>query len=98
MPDPTIVLNVLYTLKPSMQDAFIRTLTEDGVLDRVRQEPGCLQYELFAAAESTDRMVLLEHWDGKSHIDAHIAGSNFKTMQAIEKNYVADVDVRQYLV
>ena len=90
-----IHLFVTYTLKPGQGPAFAQALAEDGVLDRVRGEAGCLQYQLFAAADDPDRLLLAEVWDSQEHMDAHCAGEHFKTMQAIEGRYVTGVDVQR---
>lgn len=96
MPEQTIVLNVTYTLRPGKRQAFLRALEDDGVIGRVRREAGCLQYEFFAAVEEENRLMLVEGWDTQANLDAHCAGENFKTMQAIEGAYVTHVDVKRF--
>ena len=95
---PHIVLNVIYTLKPGTQAAFLSALADADVLAQVRTEPGCLQYELFSAVETPDRLVLLERWDSPTHLDAHMAGTPFQSIHAIEEEYVERVDVRRFEV
>ncbi|NCE63281.1 antibiotic biosynthesis monooxygenase [Pseudoflavonifractor sp. 524-17] len=96
MSQSVITLNVIYTLKPGMASAFLNALAEDGVLDRIRQEAGCLQYEMFAAADTPDRLLLAEQWDSQANMDAHVAGPHFKTMQSIEGLHVDGVEVRRF--
>ena len=96
MEQERIVLNVTYTAKPGQGPAFAQALAQDGVLGRVRQEAGCLQYELFSAVETPDRLLLVEGWASQGEMDAHCAGENFKTMQAIEGRYVDGVDVKRF--
>ncbi|MCI6256732.1 MAG: antibiotic biosynthesis monooxygenase [Clostridiales bacterium] len=96
MSKAAITLNVIYTVEPGRREDFLRALAENGVLSRVRQEAGCLQYELFSAVEAPDRLVLLEQWDSQAHMDAHLAGPHFKTMQTIESAHVTGVDVRKF--
>ena len=96
MAENIITLNVTYTVRSGQGEAFAQALDQEGVLERVRREPGCLQYELFAAVGKADRLMLVERWDGQDNLDAHSAGENFKAMQAVEKTYVTDVDVRRF--
>lgn len=91
-----IVLNVTYTLRPGAQEAFLAALQQKQLLEQVRGEAGCLQYELFAAVESPDRLVLLEHWDSQAHLDAHMAGAPFQAIHRVEQAHVAQVDVRRF--
>ena len=90
-----IVLNVTYTLHPGAREAFLAALQQNQLLEQVRGEAGCLQYELFAAVESPDRLVLLEHWDSQAHLDAHMAGAPFQAIHQVEQAHVAQVDVRR---
>ena len=41
-----IVLNVTYTLHPGAREAFLAALQQNQLLEQVRGEAGCLQYEL----------------------------------------------------
>ena len=91
-----IVLNVTYTLRPGAQEAFLAALQQNQLLEQVRGEAGCLQYELFAAVESPDRLVLLEHWDSQAHLDAHMADAPFQAIHRVEQAHVAQVDVRRF--
>ena len=36
-----------------------------------RQEPGCLQFEVFRSALQPERYVLLEHWDSPESLAVH---------------------------
>lgn len=91
-----IVLNVTYTLHPGARESFLAALQQNQLLEQVRGEAGCLQYELFAAVESPDRLVLLEHWDSQAHLDAHMAGAPFQAIHQVEQAHVAKVDVRRF--
>ena len=95
MSQTNISLYVTYTLKPGQGPAFAAALKADGVLERVQAEPGCLRYELFAAVDNPDHVLLAECWDSQENMDAHCAGSNFKDIQAIEGQYVTGVDVKR---
>ena len=96
MSESTIAVVVTYTLKPGHGEAFARDLHESGVLEKVRREAGCMQYELFSAVDTPDRMLLAEQWDGKANMDAHAAGDLFKLMQSIEGKHVSGVDVKRF--
>jgi quinol monooxygenase YgiN len=45
---------------------------------KARQEPGCLQFEVFRSALQPEHYVLLEHWESKEALAVHaqaMAGS-----------------------
>jgi quinol monooxygenase YgiN len=56
---------------PGKADEFARLFNETAA--KVRQEPGCEQYELFRSTLSADGFVLLERWRDRAALDAHIA-------------------------
>lgn len=43
------------------------------IIEKVRKEPGCQQYELFVAQESPDTLVMLERWESQAALEAALA-------------------------
>jgi quinol monooxygenase YgiN len=41
---------------------------------RVRQEPGCVQFEVFRSALQPEHYVLLEHWESPEALAVHAQG------------------------
>lgn len=56
---------------PGKSEEFARLFNETAA--RVRQEPGCEQYELFRSTTHADGFVLLERWRDRAALDVHIA-------------------------
>ena len=46
-----LFVNVTYTMKPGMRDTFLKEVRDQGVLDAVRHEDGCIQYAYFLPTE-----------------------------------------------
>ncbi|HLZ31658.1 MAG TPA: antibiotic biosynthesis monooxygenase [Chloroflexota bacterium] len=54
--------------------AAIADMAIDALVERckkARQEPGCLQFEVFRSALAPERYVLLEHWESKDALAVH---------------------------
>jgi quinol monooxygenase YgiN len=64
-----LVINM--TAKSGMTDAFANAWAPHGV--EVRQEPGCLQYELYRSARIPENIALLELWESRDAFNAHWA-------------------------
>jgi len=41
---------------------------------KARQEPGCIQFEVFRSALRPEAYVLLEHWESKEALAVHAQG------------------------
>ena len=54
---------------PGKRDQMVATYAE--LCPLVRQEPGCLGFEMFQDIERPDRFVLLERWSSKLALTAH---------------------------
>lgn len=57
---------------PAQRAAFLATRVEG--MRRSRGERGCLEYTFSADPLDPGRIVLLERWESKEALDAHIAG------------------------
>ena len=64
-----LVINM--TAKEGMTDQYAAAWAPHGV--EVRQEPGCLQYDLFRSARIAENVALLELWESKDAFDTHWA-------------------------
>lgn len=62
-----LVINM--TAKDSMTGAYAEAWAPHGV--EVRQEPGCLQYELFRSSRIPENLALLELWESKDAFETH---------------------------
>jgi len=54
---------------PGKRDQVVATYTE--LCPFVRQEPGCLGFDMFQDIKDPDRFVLLERWASKRALTAH---------------------------
>lgn len=57
------------TAKEGMADAYAGAWAPHGV--EVRQEPGCLQYELFRSTRNPENLALIELWASKEAFETH---------------------------
>ncbi len=62
-----LVINM--TAKEGMTDAYADAWAPHGV--EVREEPGCLQYELFRSTRIPENLALLELWESKDAFETH---------------------------
>lgn len=66
-------LIVTFTALPGKGADFARAFAP--VVEDVKKEPGCEQYELFVSQEDPDKLVLLERWRDQETFDMHSAAN-----------------------
>jgi len=64
-----VKLVVLISTQPGRGQAQIDAFEQLALL--VREEQGCLQYDLHPVADDQDRFVLIERWASQAALDAH---------------------------
>lgn len=72
---------------------FIKELAEDGVLECIRKEEGCIMYEYFLPAESESCVLLVEKWQSAEAQKAHMKQPHMKRLMEIKDKYVTDTAV-----
>jgi (4S)-4-hydroxy-5-phosphonooxypentane-2,3-dione isomerase len=77
LPATPVVLIVKWTAEPDHQEEIaeiLRTMTE-----LVRQEPGCLSYEVFRSSEDPQEFMLVEVYKDQDAVTAHGQTDYFKS-------------------
>ena len=72
------VVVVEFQLKPGMRAAF-RALIDANADASVRNEPGCLQFDVLEPEGEDDRVLLYEIYVDKAAFDAHRQTGHFHT-------------------
>lgn len=88
-----LLLNVTYTMKPSMRDTFLNAVQTQGILDTVRREDGCLQYAYYLPVEEADTLLLVECWQDRAAQQAHLATPHMAALGKIKAECVVDTQI-----
>lgn len=88
-----MLFQVTYTMLPGQRDAFLRMMRESGILDKIRQEEGCLDYRYYLPEEDDGNLLLLELWTGPEAQKAHMATEHIAEFTKIKPQYVAGTRV-----
>jgi quinol monooxygenase YgiN len=49
----------------------------EAIIPEVQKEPGCISYHLHVDRGNPNRLVMLEVWENRAALDAHIAAAPF---------------------
>lgn len=91
-----ILLNVRYTTKPGKRNEFLKKVTEQGIAQASRAEPGNYKYEYYIPADSENVLFLMEMWVSGAAQAAHVKTEHFQRLQALKQDYVTDVSIEKY--
>lgn len=73
--------------KDNQADVFLGVFKE--LAEATRKETGCIKYELFQDEANSSTFFLLEQWESKAHLDAHMEIEHFKKLFPIMSAHLA---------
>ena len=77
------------------REAFVKELTNNGVLDAIRSENGCLAYEYYYSNEDAKVLALYEKWESPEHQKVHMTQPHMKTAMEIKSKYIESVQLKK---
>lgn len=70
-----IILRITLIVLPEKQLEMLQTLR--SMIELSKREKGCLNYEVLYDIEVNNRLCLIEEWQSREDLDAHIASRRF---------------------
>ena len=87
---------VIYTSKNiGDREAFVKELSENGVIDAIRNEDGCMAYDYYYSNEDERTLVLFERWESPQHQKVHMTQPHMKTAAEIKGKYIQSVKLKK---
>lgn len=93
----TLTILVSYTTKPNQRSAFINAITPSGILEKIRQEDGCLCYNYYSSEQDGNVLLLVEKWTSEEHQKVHLQQPHMKKLMELKEQYVIDTKVEKFL-
>jgi len=64
-----IMVQSFFHLNPETKSDVIVLM--NTMVEKSRQEPGCISYEYFEGITDSDQVVLLQEWESADHLQSH---------------------------
>ena len=93
-----IVLNVTYKCKENMREAFLETISKEGIDVASRAEAGNIKYDYYLPTENDNEVFLLEKWQDAEAVKVHSGQAHFKRLGELKATYVEDTVIERYEV
>ena len=65
-------------IKEGQKDAYIAHMSE--MIRLTKEEDGCIAYDLYESIDGSGEIVMVELWESKEALDAHIQSDHFKEL------------------
>lgn len=91
-----LLLCVTYTAKPGMREKFVNEIVSGGILEKIRNEEGCLSYDYYYAASEEDKILLVERWESEEHQKVHMGQPHMEQLKAVKDAYILDVQLEKF--
>ena len=78
-------------IKPGAQDACIAAAKP--CVAETRKENGCLSYDLHASVTEAEKLVFVERWESRAHLDAHARTPHFQAWREAAGPLIVDRNI-----
>lgn len=91
-----LVINIYYTGKDGSARAFAKEMTQNGIVERIRQEEGNLGYEYFFPVDDEETVLLIDKWKNQEALDFHHKTRMMEQIAALREKYKLKMRVERY--
>ena len=88
-------ISVTFTCLPEKREAFIARVKQDGILDAIRAEDGCIKYDYYLSEKDENELLLIEQWQSHDHQQAHLQTPHMAQLRAFKGDYISDTVLRE---
>ena len=89
---------VVFDCFPEKREAFVQRVQEEGIVDAVRAEDGCLRYDYYFSEKDPNELLLIEAWESKHHQQVHIEQPHMARLRAIKEEYIKTTTLGEFVL
>lgn len=87
---------VVFKCVPGKREEYISTLKNEGIVDKVRKEDGCIRYDYYFSEKDPDEILLIEAWESKKHQEIHIEQPHMARLRELKPDYVISTELGEF--
>lgn len=91
-----ILMHLYYQGKPGQAKEFAREMIESGLVEKIRNELGNLQYEYFIPFDREDTILLVDRWENQEALDYHHQLDIMDQISALRNKYDLHMEAQSY--
>lgn len=74
---------VKFECNEGKRETFVESVKSQGILDAIRAEDGCLQYDYYYSDGDKNGLLLIEAWESKQHQQVHTEQPHMSRLREI---------------
>ena len=87
---------VTFQCAEGKREAFIKKVKEEGIVDAVRAEDGCIRYDYYYSEKDPNELLLIEAWESKQHQQIHIEQPHMAKLREIKPDYIVSTKLGEF--
>ena len=87
---------VVFNCHEGKREAFIRRVHEEGVVDAIRAEDGCIRYDYYFSEKDPNEILLIEAWESREHQQIHLTQPHMDTLRSFKDDYIAKTTLGEF--
>lgn len=91
-----IIIHCRTSIAPEKQAEYIARVNEAQIVEKTRKEPGNLWYELSVSAGEPGTLYVIERWESRKSLPAHMKSENYKNISRLNAEYGVKTDVKLF--
>jgi quinol monooxygenase YgiN len=69
---------------------------EEGIVDAVRAEDGCIRYDYYFSEKDANELLLIEAWESQRHQQIHIEQPHMARLRSFKNDYIATTTLGEF--
>ncbi|MEJ7220182.1 antibiotic biosynthesis monooxygenase family protein [Staphylococcus gallinarum] len=92
----SLTVNLYYTGKNGSAKRFIEAMINEGIVARIKAQPGNLKYDYFLSYEDPETVLLIDSWINQEALDKHHASDMMKEIAVLRDKYDLHMKMERY--
>ena len=89
---------VVFKCLPGKREAFVQKVKEEGILNAILAEDGCIRYDYYYSEADANELLLVEAWESKQHQQVHIEQPHMAALRALKGDYVESTTLKEFKI
>ena len=87
---------VVFECVKGKREEYIEKLNSEGIVEAVRREDGCIQYDYYFSEKNPDEILLIEAWESKKHQEIHIEQPHMARLRELKPEFVVSTKLGEF--
>ncbi len=89
---------VVFNCYPDKREAFVQRVKEEGIVDAVRAEDGCIRYDYYFSEKDPNELLLIEAWESQRHQQIHIEQPHMEKLRSFKGDYIETTTLGEFAI